>query len=305
MGFDAALRPRWRSARRTAKRRAWGRGRALALAGLAPLMLAASADAAVHRHRDSAGAHPPKQAAEAARKAAKPQSWDEKQSALCTAAIGAAQTRFKLPGGLLGTIAKVESGRPINSMSDVRAWPWTINADGKGYFFQSKAAAVAWAKQGMTRGVNFMDVGCMQVDLQMHPGAFRSLDEAFDPAHNVTYGARYLQRLHDSDAGGNWYIAVGLYHSHTPYLAAEYRGRVAAVGAGILTGFGGPEPLYMKAIRQGTLRLALAGGGSLILHINRQPSRRPHRHMSPCQVVAFLGSDLPPRVRSRRCRRER
>ena len=35
---------------------------------------------------------------------------------------------------------------------------------------------------GAGRGVRLMDVGCMQVNLQMHPDAFPSLDAAFDPA---------------------------------------------------------------------------------------------------------------------------
>ncbi|MBV9757641.1 MAG: transglycosylase SLT domain-containing protein [Alphaproteobacteria bacterium] len=228
-----------------------------------------------------------------------PGSWAEQQSALCTAAVHDAEARYPVPGGLLGTIAKVESGRPITAMADVRAWPWTIDADGRGYFFESKAAAVAWAKLALARGaVNFMDVGCMQVDLQMHPGAFRSVDDAFDPAANVDYGARYLQRLHDADANGNWYVAVGLYHSHTPLLAAAYRDRVAAVGAGIVTGFGAPEPLYMRALRAGTLRLALAGGGVMVLHINRQPALHAHPRLSACQLVAFLGADLPPRAQA-------
>lgn len=228
-------------------------------------------------------------------------SWAEQQSGLCAAAVRDAEARYPLPPGLLGTIAKVESGRPVTAMKDVRAWPWTIDADGRGYFFESKAAAVVWAQQALARGVSFMDVGCMQVDLQMHPGAFRSLDEAFDPAHNVDYGAHYLQRLHDGDAAGNWYVAVGLYHSHTPDLAAAYRDRVAAVGRGIVTGFGAPEPLYMRALRQGTLRLALAGGGVMIIKI-RQPSSHPHPRMTACQVVAFLGSDLPARAQRRPCK---
>jgi hypothetical protein len=243
----------------------------------------------------------------AAKPAAPPPSWAEQQSGLCSAAVHDVEKHYSLPAGLLGTIAKVESGRPISAMTDVRAWPWTIDADGRGYFFESKAAAVAWARQALAHGVAFMDVGCMQVDLQMHQGAFRSLEDAFDPATNVDYGAHYLQRLHDGDAGGNWNVAVGLYHSHTPYLAAIYRDRVAAVGAGILSGIGGPEPLYMRALRQGTLRLALAGGGVMVLHINRQPSRRPHPRLSACQLVAFLGADLPPRAQAahRGCRTRR
>ena len=224
--------------------------------------------------------------------------WDVQQAAQCTAAIHDAEIRHDLPHGLLGAIAKTESGRPIASLGDVHAWPWTIDADGQGLFFESKAAAVAWARQGLDRGVRFMDIGCMQVNLQMHPGAFASIEDAFDPAANAEYAARYLRQL-QAEAGGDWNVAVGLYHSHTPDLAAAYRERVAQVGAGIVTGIGGPEPLYMRAIRQGTLHLALAGGGMLVINLNRQPhaARRPGQ--SACQVASMLRPLLasPPRVK--------
>ncbi len=224
--------------------------------------------------------------------------WDVEQAAQCTAAIHDAEIRHDLPHGLLGAIAKTESGRPIASLGDVHAWPWTIDADGQGLFFESKAAAVAWAQQGLARGVRFMDIGCMQVNLQMHPGAFSSIEDAFDPAANAEYAAHYLRQL-QAEAGGNWNVAVGLYHSHTPDLAAAYRERVAQVGAGIVTGIGGPEPLYMRAIRQGTLHLALAGGGMLVINLNRQPHARRRPGQSPCQVASMLRPLLasPPRLK--------
>ncbi len=213
--------------------------------------------------------------------------WSTAQSAQCEAAAQAAEAKFGLPHGLLDSIAKAESGRPITGLRDVRAWPWTIDADGRGLFLDSKAAAIAWVQGAQARGARFIDVGCLQVDLPMHPGAFGSLDEAFDPAANADYAARYLRSLY-TEAHGDWNVAVGLYHSHTPDLAAEYRNRVAAVGAGIITGIGGPEPLYVRAIRAGTLHLALAGGGMLMINVRRQPAARP-RHMSPCRVAAVLG----------------
>ena len=92
-------------------------------------------------------------------------------------------------------------------------------------------------------------------------------------------------------------MAVGLYHSHTPELADDYRNRVAAVGAGIITGIGGPEPLYARAMRQGTLRLALAGGGMLMVNLNRQPHTRTRRAMSRCQIAAILDPLLPKKVK--------
>ncbi len=223
--------------------------------------------------------------------------WLVAQSGQCEAAIATAETKYSLPHGLLGSIAKVESGRPISAMRDVRAWPWTIDADGQGLFLDSKAAAIAWVAQAQATGQHhFIDVGCMQVDLPMHPGAFRSLDEAFDPVINADYAARYLRSLHD-EAHGDWNEAVGLYHSHTPDLADDYRNRVAAVGAGILTGIGGPEPLYARAMRQGTLRLALAGGGMLLVNLHRQPRLRPQRPMSRCQIAAILDPLLPKKVK--------
>lgn len=223
--------------------------------------------------------------------------WLVDQSAQCTAAITAADQKYDLPHGLLGSIAKLESGRPITGLGDIRAWPWTINADGQGLFLDSKAAALAWVQQAQATGQHhFIDVGCMQVDLPLHPGAFRSLEEALDPTANTDYAARYLRSL-QVEAHGDWNVAVGLYHSHTPDLAADYRNRVAAVGAGILTGIGGPEPLYARALRQGTLHLALAGGGMLIVNVRRQPRARPQRAMSRCQIAAVLNPLLANRVR--------
>ncbi len=230
--------------------------------------------------------------------------WNAAQATQCSTAIAAAEARHGLPPGLLGAIARTESGRPIASFGDVRAWPWSIDADGQGLFFDSKDAAVAWARQGLARGVKLMDVGCMQVNLQMHPEAFRSIEDAFDPQANAEFAARYLRQL-QAEAGGDWNVAVGLYHSHTPELAAAYRDRVAQVGAGIVTGVGAPEPLYMRAIRQGTLHLALAGGGMLVINLNRQPRAPRTPRASPCQVAAVVGPLLAAPARVRGCRSQK
>ncbi len=243
---------------------------ALALALLAPLLIPGRAAA-----RDGT----PQPA---------PPSWDAQQSALCTQAIAGAQARHHLPPGLLRTMAKVESGRPVDTLADIRPWPWTVDADGEGIFFESKQAAVVWTELALARGVPFIDVGCLQVDLQMHPHAFASVAGAFDPAANADYAARYLTELR-AEAGGNWYAAVGLYHSHTPELAAGYRQQVADMGAGIVTGHGGPVPLYLRAMRQGTLRLALVGGGVQVINTHRQPTLRRHPRLSACQVAAIIG----------------
>jgi hypothetical protein len=232
-------------------------------------------------------------------RAAEP-TWLIEQSALCSAATHAAEQKWHLPAGLLGSIAKAESGRPITAMSDIRPWPWTIDADGTGLFLDSKQAAVAWVAQ-QTPQHRYIDVGCMQVDLAMHPRAFASLAEAFDPTANADYAARYLTELYQNESGGSWDIAVGLYHSHTTFLAAAYRERVAMVGAGLLHGVLSPAPLYVRAIRQGTLRVPAGFGRSTPINVNRQPAARSRRHLTTCQIARILAPYLVGGASASRC----
>ncbi len=78
-------------------------------------------------------------------------------------------------------------------------------------------------------------------------------------------------------------LATGYYHSRTPVLAADYRARVAAIAEGRIPAMGLGVPLYVRAIQQGTLRIALAGGGVLRINVGRQPSLRPRRRPDACQ----------------------
>jgi hypothetical protein len=224
-------------------------------------------------------------------------SWAQQQSDQCTVAIAAAERRHSTLPGLLLAIAKAESGRPIPPRPGLQPWPWAINADGGAYYFDSKAAAVAWTTLALKRGVGQIDVGCMQINLQSHPGAFLDIEQAFDPVANADYAARFLLTLR-ADAGGNWFAAIGHYHSYTPELAADYRARVSAIAQGKTPPPGLGVPLYLRAIRQGTLRIALRGGGVLRINTRRQPSRR-HRRLSACQVASVLGDFMPARARSR------
>ena len=224
--------------------------------------------------------------------------WAEQQSAMCRTGLAAAEAKHRTVPGLLAALAKAESGRPIPPMPGLQPWPWAINADGQARYFDSKAAAVAWTGQALARGVQQIDVGCMQINLQSHPNAFRNIDEAFDPAANTDYGARFLNRL-VADAGGNWYTAVGHYHSRTPELASDYRDRVAAIAEGRTPPPGRFIPLYVRAIRQGALRIPLAGGGVLRINVRRQPSLRGPRRMSACQIAAVLGDYMAAPARNR------
>ena len=224
--------------------------------------------------------------------------WDALQAGQCSASIAAAEGAYGTSPGLLLAIAKAESGRPVPPMTGLQPWPWAINADGAARYFDSKAAAVTWVRQALARGVAQIDVGCMQINLQAHPRAFRDLDDAFDPTANASYAARFLSRLRD-DAGGNWFIATGWYHSRTPGLADDYRERVQAIAAGRIPSVGLGVPLYMRAIQQGSLRIALAGGGVLRINIHRQPAPRGPRRLGACGVARVLGDYMASPARAR------
>ena len=136
------------------------------------------------------------------------------------------EARFGLPDQVVAAVAIAESGRTQAGGHRI-AWPWTINADGQGYFFDSKAEAIRHAQQFKRAGARNLDVGCMQISLRAHPNAFASLDEAFDPAANTRYGASFLKQL--AAETGSWPQAIGSYHSRTPDLLIEYRDRVLGI----------------------------------------------------------------------------
>lgn len=157
----------------------------------------------------------------------KPQIQPQGPSAECVQAIGATERRAKLPPQLLATIALIESGRrdPVSGLA--RPWPWTINAEGTGFFFETKEQAIAAVQALQANGVRSIDVGCMQINLMHHATAFASLDEAFDPQANVAYGARFLNQLFSQS--NDWPKAAAAYHSQTPDVGADYLRRVMAL----------------------------------------------------------------------------
>ncbi|NKB44850.1 MAG: tetratricopeptide repeat protein [Alphaproteobacteria bacterium] len=130
----------------------------------------------------------------------------------------------RIPQGLLAAISLVESGRGVGPGGSTVAWPWTINAAGEGQYFDTKEEAIAATRQLIEDGLRSIDIGCMQINLRYHPDAFASIEQAFDPARNVAYGASYLRQLHRLQ--GSWPKAVERYHSSEDGRRAEYREKV-------------------------------------------------------------------------------
>jgi hypothetical protein len=142
----------------------------------------------------------------------------------CTQYFPQQEREKGIPIHLLAAIASAESGRWSKSLEMPLPWPWTINVEGKGYYFDTKAEAIAQTEAYLKQGKRSIDVGCMQVNLKHHAGAFRNLNEAFEPQKNVTYAAEFLRNNYEDL--GDWVKATGAYHSRTPHLGSRYLKRI-------------------------------------------------------------------------------
>ena len=169
-----------------------------------------------HRRQPAAppGGHPPGHAAapagcrgppRAATPAPAPPAVSNDPWAACAQAIAIADRNSGLPPGLLGAIARVETGRRTPT-GGVQPWPWSFNAAGEGRYMASRTEAIAEVQTRQAAGTRSIDIGCMQINLLHHPDAFASVEAGFDPETNVRYAVRYLKslvRAHRGLGGGD------------------------------------------------------------------------------------------------------
>jgi len=148
------------------------------------------------------------------------EAFDAAPSKLCETAIQRVEFDLKLPAQILQAIGMVESGRWDAAAERTVPWPWTVYAEGKGRVFASKPEAIAAVGALRSRGISNIDVGCMQINLHHHGEAFRSIDQALDPAMNVEYAGRFLRSLQKDLR--SWNRAITRYHSATPKFARVY-----------------------------------------------------------------------------------
>ena len=145
----------------------------------------------------------------------------------CSRYFSQIEQQYNIPANLLKAVSVTESGVYHKESERLVPWPWTVNSQGRSYYFKNKQAAITAVRKMMRRGISSIDVGCMQINLHYHPEAFTSLDEAFEPKYNIAYAATFLQsnyaRLH------NWLNAVASYHSETPQYGRPYAKKVLAV----------------------------------------------------------------------------
>jgi hypothetical protein len=144
----------------------------------------------------------------------------------CRRAIQAAGHAAGIPDHLMSAIGRVESGRR-GPDGQIHPWPWSINAEGVDHIYDTRNEAIASVRALQAQGMRSIDVGCMQVNLLYHPTAFATLEQAFDPAANAAYAARFLVQLYGQT--GSWPKATAAYHSANPELGTPYQQKVMAM----------------------------------------------------------------------------
>ena len=129
-----------------------------------------------------------------------------------------------VPARLLYSIALTETQKRLTDGS-IRPWPWTLNIAGKGRYFDSRHEMQQAALQAIRQGVTNIDIGLMQINMRYHLHRSFSLTDLMRPEDNLNIAAEIL---HDEyrRCQGDWWCAVGAYHSPTPARAQRYIDKV-------------------------------------------------------------------------------
>ena len=148
-------------------------------------------------------------------------------AALCNVAAVQASQQAGMPQEVLLALTLVETGR--SKGGKFLPWPWTVNMEGKGYWFDTRSEAVAFVTDAYAKGARSFDVGCFQINHRWHGEAFTSFDQMFGPLDNARYAAKFMGELFAERPSWEW--AAGAYHSRNEEFAGKYRARYARIVA--------------------------------------------------------------------------
>ena len=210
----------------------------------------------------------------------------------CMAHIDNMERQHGIPRHLLLAISMTESGRYNKSARMVMPWPWTINVEGQGYRYNSKTEAVQAVRSFQRQGRKSIDIGCMQVNLKHHPDAFASLEQAFDPQHNVRYAAQFLSENYQQDR--NWQQAAASYHSRTPARGMKYLGIVRKNWQAANARLGGGNYASLGNVQMGSLQSTHQNG--VIVSAPRPFSSNRERLRSPMKIIDVRQPQNPVRA---------
>lgn len=125
---------------------------------------------------------------------------------------------------LLYAIAMQESGRFDRKIGRLKPWPWALNVEGQGYFYDDMTDVWDALASFLREEPRHIGIGLVQVTWPFNADILWDPYTALDPATNLVLGARILRGCYERL--GDWWQAVGCYHSPTAEIAEAYRDRV-------------------------------------------------------------------------------
>lgn len=183
---------------------------------------------------------------------------------ICDHVARIASQQTGVPLSVLQAITRTETGRKKGDR--FTPWPWTVNMEGKGVWFDTLDEARAYVFREFKRGARSFDVGCFQLNYKWHHQGFTSIDQMFDPQTNALYAAKFLKTLYAEK--GTWADAAGAYHSRTPKYANRYK----AIFEKHRRRAGGSETIQTAAA---PAPLPVPGKPPVRARVNRFPLLRP------------------------------
>ena len=179
---------------------------------------------------------------------------------LCRKAALQAEKQFAIPDGLLQAISLVETGHAREG--EMTAWPWTVNINGAGHYFKTRAEAERFVKSKKALGAASVDIGCFQINTKWHGKSFASPAGMFEPMGAALYAASFLSALYTEF--GNWDLAVRSYHSRSEDKGARYGAKVAAA----MEKLGKPNPPpALRGLSYTPVRAGATGQGGVALSL--------------------------------------
>jgi len=153
---------------------------------------------------------------------------DDAQAAITEGRGGWACASALTPFELMHTSVdpKVLAGIALNESGlNGRAWPWTLNIAGQGFFFKTREDAYRVVRSLIGRGRSDFDVGLMQINWGYHARRFSSPWDALAPATSIRVAEDILNenysRTHSVAK------AIAFYHSANPVPGQAYLARFA------------------------------------------------------------------------------
>lgn len=134
---------------------------------------------------------------------------------ICERELARASKKYNVPLQILYAVGLTESGYGGFLQ------PYTLYIEGKDYISNNLQDALRLFREANARGVQLIDIGCMQVNYYWHKEEFRTLEEMFNPRLNVEQAARFLQELRKRH--GTWTMALARYNAGPKNTVGQHR----------------------------------------------------------------------------------